>query len=114
MPSLDADVVIVGAGVAGLRCAQKLVHEHGIKNVLVVDALDRIGGRILQDTEYIPGMTIEVGAELVHGANTSLTRMAEEQKWNLREIFTWAQVSKVSHCTYERIRHSTSHRLISR
>ncbi len=35
-------VVIVGAGVAGLRCAQEL-QAHGVP-VIVVEALDRIGG----------------------------------------------------------------------
>lgn len=86
-------VVIIGAGIAGLRCAHQLVHEKGVKDVLVVDAQDHIGGRILANTDFIPGMTIEVGAELLHGANTTLTKLAEEKQWNLREIFTWAQVS---------------------
>lgn len=86
-------VVIIGAGISGLRCAHQLVHEKGVKRVLVVDAQDHIGGRILANTDFIPGMTIEVGAELLHGANTTLTKLAEEKKWNLREIFTWAQVS---------------------
>lgn len=35
-------VVVVGAGVAGLRCAQEL-QSHGVP-VIVVEALDRIGG----------------------------------------------------------------------
>uniref|UniRef100_K3WGR4 Amine oxidase domain-containing protein n=1 Tax=Globisporangium ultimum (strain ATCC 200006 / CBS 805.95 / DAOM BR144) TaxID=431595 RepID=K3WGR4_GLOUD len=85
------DVVIIGAGIAGLRCAYQLVHEKGVKDVLVVEAQGRVGGRIMADTSFIPGMTIEVGAEFAHGANTSLTKFAEEQKWSLREIFTWAQ-----------------------
>lgn len=87
------DVVIIGAGVAGLRCAHQLVHEKGVNDVLVVEAQGRVGGRILPDTDFIPGMTVEIGAEMLHGANTTLTRLAEEQKWGLREIFTWAQVS---------------------
>ncbi|TMW56550.1 hypothetical protein Poli38472_006560 [Pythium oligandrum] len=85
------EVVIIGAGVAGLRCAHQLIHEKGVTDVLVVEAMDRIGGRILPNTDFIPGMTVEVGAEMLHGANTTLTKLAEEQKWSLREIFTWAQ-----------------------
>ncbi|RLN02222.1 hypothetical protein BBJ28_00000247 [Nothophytophthora sp. Chile5] len=90
------DVVVIGAGVAGLRCASQLVHVKGVKDVLVVDAMDRIGGRVLNDTSFIPGMSIEVGAEFLHGANTTLTRLAEEQQISLREIFTWAQVRRAS------------------
>ncbi|KAF4322749.1 hypothetical protein G195_002195 [Phytophthora kernoviae 00238/432] len=85
------DVVVIGAGIAGLRCASQLVHVQGVKDVLVVDAMDRVGGRVLNDTTFIPGMSIEVGAEFMHGANTTLTRMAEEYNIGMREIFTWAQ-----------------------
>jgi monoamine oxidase len=92
----DYDVIVIGAGVAGLRCAHQLVHEKGVHDVLVVDALDRVGGRILPSFDFIPGMAVEIGAEMLHGANTTLTRLAAEQKWNLREIFTWAQVSRVA------------------
>ncbi|KAG1710856.1 hypothetical protein DVH05_013579 [Phytophthora capsici] len=85
------DVVIIGAGVAGLRCASQLIHTKGIKDVVVLEASDRIGGRVLNNTSFIPGMSIEVGAEFMHGANTTLTRMAEQLNVGLREIFTWAQ-----------------------
>lgn len=85
-------MIVLGAGMAGLRCAHELVHAKGVRDVLVVDAMDRVGGRILSDSEFIPGMIIEVGAEFAHGANTSLTKLAAEQHWALREIFTWAQV----------------------
>ncbi|KAG7393871.1 hypothetical protein PHYPSEUDO_000048 [Phytophthora pseudosyringae] len=85
------DVVVIGAGVAGLRCASQLVHAKGVKDVLVVEASDRVGGRVMSDTSFIPGLSIEVGAEFMHGANTTLTRLAEELNIGLREIFTWAQ-----------------------
>ena len=86
------DVVVIGAGVAGLRCANQLVHGKGIKDVLVVEASDRLGGRVMSNTSFIPGMSIDLGAEVLHGANTTLTRLAEELSIGLREIFTWAQV----------------------
>lgn len=91
-PTEHHDVIVIGAGIAGLRCAHDLATELGVADVLVVDAMDRVGGRILGDSEFIPGMTVEVGAEFLHGANTSLTRLAEREHWALREIFTWAQV----------------------
>jgi monoamine oxidase len=59
------DVVIVGAGAAGLAAADALA-DHGI-DPIVVEARDRIGGRIL--TIRPPGVAkpIELGAEFVHG-----------------------------------------------
>jgi monoamine oxidase len=59
------DVIIVGAGVAGLTAARAL-HGAGLE-VMVVEARDRIGGRIF--TRHEPGipLPIELGAEFVHG-----------------------------------------------
>lgn len=58
------DVVIVGAGVAGLTAAHEL-KQTGITDVVILEAQDRIGGRVLTDTEY--GNPVELGAEFVHG-----------------------------------------------
>ncbi|KAE9025471.1 hypothetical protein PF011_g3018 [Phytophthora fragariae] len=85
------DVVVIGAGVAGLRCASQLAKAQGVTDVLVVEASGRVGGRVMNDTSFIPGLSIEVGAEFMHGANTTLTRLAEEHNIGMREIFTWAQ-----------------------
>ena len=41
----DKKVVIVGAGLAGLYGAYLLV-QHGVKNITILEAQDRIGGRI--------------------------------------------------------------------
>ena len=61
----NSDIVIVGAGVAGLAAAQHLV-AHG-RDVTVLEARDRIGGRVwtLHDPE-LP-VPIELGAEFLHG-----------------------------------------------
>ena len=40
----DVHVCIVGAGLAGLRCAEILI-EHGVR-VTMIEARDRIGGRV--------------------------------------------------------------------
>ena len=59
----NADAIIVGAGVAGLAAATKLTRA-GI-NVQVIEARDRIGGRIY--TLHDLGLAMELGAEFVHG-----------------------------------------------
>ncbi|NJN17956.1 MAG: FAD-dependent oxidoreductase [Oscillochloris sp.] len=56
------DCIIIGAGIAGLAAAQTLA-DAGI-HALVVEARDRIGGRIYTDHTHGPA---ELGAEFIHG-----------------------------------------------
>ena len=65
MQSFQPDVLIIGAGVAGLAAAGKL-SQAGVR-VLVLEAQDRIGGRVL--TIHPSGFetAVELGAEFVHG-----------------------------------------------
>ena len=61
----DADVIILGAGAAGLAAARRL--SQAGRTVLVLEARDRIGGRIhtLHDPAF--PLPIERGAEFIHG-----------------------------------------------
>ncbi|HYJ11939.1 MAG TPA: FAD-dependent oxidoreductase, partial [Polyangiaceae bacterium] len=63
--SLETDVVVVGAGAAGLSAA-RLLTKHGL-GCLVLEASSTIGGRIR--TLRLPEweLPIELGAEFVHG-----------------------------------------------
>jgi monoamine oxidase len=70
----ENDVVVVGAGMAGLTAARGLA-EVGLK-VLVLEAQDRIGGRIL--TQHVGGEAIELGAEFIHGRPPELRALIEE------------------------------------
>ncbi|WP_263381869.1 flavin monoamine oxidase family protein [Granulicella arctica] len=74
MTEAPYDTLIIGAGMAGLTAARTLA-EAG-QRVLVVEAQDRIGGRIL--TRHIHGETVEVGAEFVHGRPPELWALIEE------------------------------------
>jgi len=55
----DPDVVVIGAGLAGLRAATKL-DATGV-GVMVLEARDRVGGRIL--TEDVHGASLDLGAQ---------------------------------------------------
>jgi len=59
-----ADVVVLGAGVAGLAAAQALVDTD--LDVVVLEARDRLGGRVHTDKAFA-GFPLEFGAEFVHG-----------------------------------------------
>src|SRR5689334_21093817 len=59
------EIVVIGAGVAGLAAAGDL-HQAGF-SLRVIEARDRIGGRILTIRDADTPMPIELGAEFVHG-----------------------------------------------
>lgn len=86
------EVVVVGAGISGLQAAKLLVEKHGLScdDVLVVDALDYVGGRIKQTDTFIKGHRIEIGAEIVHGTQTLLNELGAQLKEPMKEIFCWA------------------------
>jgi monoamine oxidase len=63
---VDYEVVVVGAGVAGLAAAQRL-HEAGLAP-LVLEARNRVGGRVY--TDYSGG-PVELGAEFIHGQHAA-------------------------------------------
>jgi len=64
----DLDVVIVGAGVAGLAAARTLMAAH--KNVLVLEARERIGGRAVTDSTTF-GFPFDQGAQWIEAGKTN-------------------------------------------
>jgi monoamine oxidase len=57
-------VLIIGAGIAGLAAANRLL-ERGFKNVTILEAQNRIGGRIQTDRSL--GVPLDLGAAWIHG-----------------------------------------------
>jgi monoamine oxidase len=68
---VDTEIAIVGAGAAGLSAARRLA-ERGHRTV-VLEARDRIGGRMFTRPDPGTALPIELGAEFIHG-NSPLTR----------------------------------------
>ena len=87
------DVLVLGAGAAGLAAAARLA-ENG-KRVCVVEARDRIGGRILTRVEPDTAIPLELGAEFIHGRSPVTLRWlrrfntpiidASQARFSLRE-----------------------------
>ena len=69
------DVLVVGAGAAGLACAQRL--RRAGADVVVLEARDRIGGRVWTH-RFDGGETVELGAMFVHGERASTVPVVEE------------------------------------
>ncbi|MFI5131550.1 MAG: flavin monoamine oxidase family protein, partial [Chitinophagales bacterium] len=64
MKRQDKTIIIIGAGASGLMAAKRLAKRY---KVILLEASDRVGGRIY--TETVPGFSrpIEAGAEFIHG-----------------------------------------------
>jgi len=67
-PTEIYDVIIVGAGISGLSAGETL-RKNGIKNILVLEADSRIGGRIWTVDPW--GSKLELGASWIHGIENS-------------------------------------------
>jgi monoamine oxidase len=68
----DADVIVIGGGTAGLAAARSLAAQS--LRVIVVEARDRIGGRVWPIPLGEAGSPAELGAEFIHG--TAVETMA--------------------------------------
>src|ERR1700710_1635092 len=72
---LEADVAIVGAGLAGLVAARQLVA--GGRRRLVGEARDRVGGRLLNE-EIGAGKVVEVGGQWIGPTQERIAALAAE------------------------------------
>ena len=70
---MRADVVVVGAGLAGLRCAQ--VRSSAGRDVVVLEASDGVGGRIR--TDRIDGFLVDRGFQLLNPAYPAVRRWVD-------------------------------------
>jgi len=76
MTGIDADAIVIGGGAAGLA-ASRLLAEAGAR-VVLVEARDRIGGRVLSCPGPQPGTHAELGAEFIHGKADSTEALLYE------------------------------------
>jgi len=73
--SRSADLLIVGAGAAGLAAARELTAAG--RTVIVLEARDRIGGRVWTERTW-KDAPVDLGASWIHGhLNNPLTALAE-------------------------------------
>ncbi len=77
----EADIIVVGAGAAGLMAAREL-GRRGVR-VLILEARERIGGRIYPFPEKEFGYPAQGGAEFVHGDAPLTHALAEEAGFSI-------------------------------
>ncbi|KAL2511652.1 Polyamine oxidase 1 [Abeliophyllum distichum] len=80
-------VIIVGAGISGISAA-KVLTENGVDDVVILEATDRIGGRIRK--EEFGGVTVELGAGWIAGVGGKQSNPVWElaHQSNLRTILS--------------------------
>lgn len=109
----DPDVVIVGAGAAGIGAARVLID--GGRRVQVLEAAPRVGGRCHTDTATL-GVAFDAGAGWLHNADKNpLTGMARlfgfETKVHDPAETMFAGTKPVANTAYERAFDALSHAL---
>jgi putrescine oxidase len=71
---IEKDVVVIGAGATGLTAATRL--KAAGRSVVVLEARDRIGGRLW--TDHIEGQLFEIGGQWVSPDQTALIQTLDE------------------------------------
>ncbi|XP_022636943.1 polyamine oxidase 1 isoform X2 [Vigna radiata var. radiata] len=82
-----SSVIIVGAGISGIAAA-KVLAENGVKDVVILEASDRVGGRIRK--ESFGGVSVELGAGWIAGVGGPLSNPVWElaAKFGIRTCFS--------------------------
>lgn len=81
---VKADVIVIGAGLAGLKAAHVLVDAG--KRVVVLEARDRVGGRMMKGE--VSGHIVDCGAQWVGPRHTRL--LAEARRFEMETTLQYA------------------------
>lgn len=76
------DVVVVGAGLAGLQCARDLLAAG--RDVQVLEAADEVGGRVR--TEEVDGFLLDRGFQLLNPAYPAVRRLVDVDALGLQQF----------------------------
>jgi monoamine oxidase len=71
----DADVIVIGAGLAGLTAAREIARKG--RSVLVLEARDRVGGRTLSHTTSL-GDVVDLGAQWIGPTQDRMEALCKE------------------------------------
>jgi monoamine oxidase len=82
--SSDHDLIVIGAGIAGLSSALALSRD-GLR-VIVLEARDRVGGRIFTQWDEELKFPVELGAEFIHGCPTEIWNLLRDLNVKPKEV----------------------------
>lgn len=98
MPQIT-DVVVIGAGIAGLAVAATIGRQG--RSVVILEARDRVGGRIW--TERDPsGWPVELGAEFIHGLAPEIWAPLRQSHARIDEVEGdyWCRNGRILPCDF--------------
>lgn len=96
-------VLVVGAGFSGLACAYEL--QAAGYDVRVIEATNRVGGRVRSSNDFVAGRTVEIGGELV-GSNhptwmaykdtfgLEFSELSENEEWEQPVVLDGKRLSR--------------------
>jgi monoamine oxidase len=87
MTSSNRTVTIIGAGLAGLSAAYDL--QRAGWNVTVLEARNRVGGRVHTIRKFSDGLVAEGGGEFIDQQHTRMLAFAKEFNLTLGEVGSW-------------------------
>src|SRR5262249_48582561 len=86
MSTSKQSIVIIGAGVSGLAAAEELIRSS--VQVTVLEARDRIGGRIHTIRHRDSNFPVELGAEFIHGKAPEILNAAAKFGFPFADVLT--------------------------
>ena len=85
---VNAPVIIVGAGLAGLSCAVRLLQDD--VPFIILEAQDQIGGRV--KTENLDGYLLNYGFQVLQTAYTEAQRLLDYNRLDLKPFVPGAMI----------------------
>lgn len=85
----EADVVVIGAGVAGLA-ASRVLHNSGVSNVILLDAANAVGGRVR--TDNVDGFLLDHGFQIFLTSYPEAKAILNYDALDLRPFYAGADV----------------------
>jgi monoamine oxidase len=98
----NIEVIIIGAGMAGLAAACELGRA-GVP-VQIIEARDRIGGRVLTVRDEACNAPVELGAEFIHGCPPETLKFLQNAKVHITEVQgdSWCvNADQLAKCDFE-------------
>ncbi len=87
MASKDRSVIVIGAGLAGLSAAYEL--QRAGWQVTVLEARERVGGRVYSLRGFSNGLVAEGGGEFIEESHTRLIALAKQFGLQLGSLGSW-------------------------